>query len=95
MTDETIRQIWDADVEAFLDHWGGFDGSEDNFQRFLAKPAFDPTLWVIAWDGDEVAGGVDQRHRGRGERGARRQARLAAQRLHAPRVAQAWPGAMR
>jgi mycothiol synthase len=58
VTDETMRQIWDADVEAFLDHWGGFDGSEENYQRFLAKPAFDPTLWVIAWDGDEVAGGV-------------------------------------
>jgi mycothiol synthase len=58
VTDDKIRQIWDADVEAFLDHWGGFDGSEDNYKRFLAKPAFDPTLWVIAWDGDEVAGGV-------------------------------------
>ena len=55
---EKIRQIWDADVEAFLDHWGGFDGSEENYQRFLGRPAFDPTLWVIAWDGDEVAGGV-------------------------------------
>jgi mycothiol synthase len=55
---EKIRQIWDADVEAFRDHWGGFDGSEDNYQRFLDRPAFDPTLWVIAWDGDEVAGGV-------------------------------------
>lgn len=54
----TIRQIWDADVEAFLDHWGGFDGSEDNYKRFLARPGFDPTLWIIAWDGDEVAGGV-------------------------------------
>ena len=58
VTDETIRQIWDADVEAFQDHWGGFDASEDNFKRFLAKPAFDPSLWIIAWDGDEVAGGV-------------------------------------
>jgi len=58
VTAETIRQIWDADVEAFKDHWGGFDGSEENFQRFIARPAFDPTLWIIAWDGDEVAGGV-------------------------------------
>jgi mycothiol synthase len=58
VTPEQIRQIWEADVEAFLDHWGGFDASEDNFQRFLARPSFDPRMWVIAWDGNEVAGGV-------------------------------------
>ncbi|HUR17132.1 MAG TPA: GNAT family N-acetyltransferase [Candidatus Limnocylindrales bacterium] len=58
VTTDQIRQIWEADIEAFLDHWGGFDGSEDSYQRFLQKPAFDPSLWVIAWDGDEVAGGV-------------------------------------
>ena len=55
---DKIRQIWDADVEAFLDHWGGFDGSDDNYKRFIERPNSDPTLWVIAWDGDEVAGGV-------------------------------------
>lgn len=55
---DKIRQIWDADVEAFVDHWGGFDGSDDNYQRFLDRPGFDPTMWVIAWDGEEVAGGV-------------------------------------
>jgi len=58
VTADTIRQIWDADVEAFLDHWGGFDGSEDNYKRFLERPNLDPTLWIIAWDGNEVAGGV-------------------------------------
>src|SRR6188472_356772 len=57
VTNDTIRQIWDADVEAFADHWGGFDASEENFRRFISKPAHDPTLWIIAWDGDEVAGG--------------------------------------
>jgi mycothiol synthase len=57
-TPDLLRQIWDADVEAFVDHWGGFDGSEDNYQRFMERPGFDPTLWVIAWDGNEVAGGV-------------------------------------
>ena len=55
---ETIRQIWDADVEAFIDHWGGFDSSEASYRRFLDNPNLDPTLWVIAWDGNEVAGGV-------------------------------------
>jgi mycothiol synthase len=58
VTMEMIKQIWDADVEAFQDHWGGFDSSDENLQRWLADPNFDPTMWVIAYDGDEVAGGV-------------------------------------
>ncbi len=58
VTTDMIRQIWDADVEAFEDHWGGFDSSEENLQRWLEDPNVDPTLWVIAYDGDEVAGGV-------------------------------------
>lgn len=58
VTMEQIRTIWLADIEAFQDHWGGFDSSDENLQRWLDSPTFDPTLWVIAWDGDEVAGGV-------------------------------------
>jgi GNAT superfamily N-acetyltransferase len=52
------RAVWDADVEAFQDHWGGFDGSEEHLQRWLDNPNTDLSLWVVAFDGDEVAGGV-------------------------------------
>ena len=31
--------------------------SEERLQRWLESPSFDPSLWVIAWDGDEVAAG--------------------------------------
>ena len=55
VSDDQIRQIWKADIEAFRDHWGGFDDSEEGLRRFLDRPSHDPTLWVIAWDGDEVA----------------------------------------
>jgi ribosomal protein S18 acetylase RimI-like enzyme len=54
---DDIRKIWKADVEAFKDHWGGFDDSDARLQSWLESPSFDPTLWVIAWDGDEVAAG--------------------------------------
>lgn len=53
-----VRQVWDADVEAFQDHWGGFDGSEEHLQRWLDNPNTDLSLWVVAFDGDEVAGGI-------------------------------------
>ena len=52
------RAVWDADVEAFADHWGGFDHSEANLERWLGAPTTDLSLWVIAFDGDEIAGGV-------------------------------------
>jgi mycothiol synthase len=55
---DNVRQIWQADIEAFQDHWGGFDSSDASLQRWLESDSFDPTMWVIAWDGDEVAGGV-------------------------------------
>jgi mycothiol synthase len=53
-----LRQLFDADVEAFLDHWGGFDASDQAFEQWLADPEYDPALFVVAWDGDEIAGGV-------------------------------------
>ncbi len=54
---DQMRQVWDADQEAFRDH----PGSEENFETFeqwLARPHRDPTLWRVAWDGDEIAGQV-------------------------------------
>jgi ribosomal protein S18 acetylase RimI-like enzyme len=52
------RSIFDADVEAFHDHWGGIDESEAAFERFFSGPEFRPELWRVAWDGAEVAGVV-------------------------------------
>jgi len=52
------RAVWQADVEAFRNHWGGYEESEANFQRWVESPETDPSLWVIAFDGAEIAGGV-------------------------------------
>ncbi|HEY8772099.1 MAG TPA: GNAT family N-acetyltransferase, partial [Candidatus Limnocylindria bacterium] len=52
------KQFWDADAEAFADHWGGFDASDEAFEAWLVDPHHDPALWVAAWDGDEIAGAV-------------------------------------
>jgi mycothiol synthase len=58
---EDHRQIWAADVEAFRDHWGASEESEEAFQRFFGPPEFRPELWRVAWDGDQVAGVVMNR----------------------------------
>jgi mycothiol synthase len=55
---ERVRDLWDADVEAFLDHWGGFEATDARFETWRSDPKFDPSLHVVAWDGDQIAGGV-------------------------------------
>ena len=56
---EHYRVIWEADVEAFRDHWGFSEPTEDDYQRWLNNPVIlQPELWKIAWDGDKVAGQV-------------------------------------
>jgi mycothiol synthase len=56
VTRADARQVFEADVEAFMDHWGGMDRSDELFQKWMDDPDFDPNLWVIAFDGDEIAG---------------------------------------
>lgn len=58
-TPELFPAIWRANREAFRDHWGGSDESEAAMHRFLDGPDTDPSLWLIAWEGDEIAGGVN------------------------------------
>jgi GNAT superfamily N-acetyltransferase len=58
ITEDMAKQVWDADVEAFRDHWGGFDHSDEHLARWLADPTTDLALWLVAFDGDEIAGGI-------------------------------------
>jgi GNAT superfamily N-acetyltransferase len=59
VTPDQYRRIWDADVEAFRDHWGFAEPKEEDYLRWLEDPVvMQPELWQIAWDGDQVAGQV-------------------------------------
>lgn len=53
--DAQNRPIWEAINEAFRDHWGYVEGTEEDYQRFLTRPNRKTHLWQVAWDGDEVA----------------------------------------
>ena len=56
--------VWQAQNEAFRDHWGSHNVTFEEWQRSkFEDPEFDPTLWPIAWDGDEVAGFSMNRYR--------------------------------
>lgn len=52
------RAIWEAANEAFRDHWQARVPAEEDFIRLFAKEDLDTSLWVVAWDGDVVAGVV-------------------------------------
>jgi len=53
---ETVRLALN---EAFADDWHHHDISASHFTEFYEKQrGFDPSLWLLAWDGDELAGFV-------------------------------------
>lgn len=53
-----VRAIWEACQEAFRDHWNSIPEPEEEYQRILSDPDFNPSLWKVAWEGDQVAGSV-------------------------------------
>lgn len=49
--------VYEAEQEAFLDHWGSHHSSFDAWRHHKQlRDGFDPALWHVAWAGDEVAG---------------------------------------
>jgi len=62
--EEHAIAVWQANNEAFRDHWGSHERTyEDWSHGIFGNPNFDPTLWMIAWDGDQVAGFSQNRFR--------------------------------
>lgn len=56
---EQFRAIWDALTEAFRDHWGEEEQTEEDWRRFQADPNHaEQPFWMVGWDGDEVAGAI-------------------------------------
>ena len=62
--EEHAVAVWQADNEAFRDHWGSHDRTYEEWSRGkFGNPNFESALWMIAWDGDEVAGFSQNRFR--------------------------------
>ena len=58
VTPDQHRAIFKAEAEAFQDHWGTREWTDDDFRTTHARDELDTSLWVVAWDGDQVAGVV-------------------------------------
>jgi GNAT superfamily N-acetyltransferase len=55
---EAIRAVIHADNEAFRDHFGSVADDESITSQIIADPDTDTSLWMVAFDGDEIAGAV-------------------------------------
>jgi mycothiol synthase len=54
---EEARQVYEAHVEAFADHWGVGEETYEDFRHLtLEAPEYDPELWFVGWDGPTLAG---------------------------------------
>jgi mycothiol synthase len=58
VTEDHWRTILAAENEAFRDHWGHREMTESTYTQTFSRAELDTSLWVVAWDGDEVAGVV-------------------------------------
>jgi ribosomal protein S18 acetylase RimI-like enzyme len=58
VTPDQQRAIFDADDEAFRDHFEHRPQTDEDFEALHAQPDIDTSLWRVAWAGEEVAGSV-------------------------------------
>ena len=56
--DAEYRKVFTANDEGFQDHWGHVPLTENGIERIMGSPTFNPDIWKVAWDGDEIAGMV-------------------------------------
>ena len=51
------QQLYAAHIEAFADEWGFTRQSFEEWKKhFIESSKYKPESWLIAWDGDEIAG---------------------------------------
>ena len=50
------RPTWQSVEEAFDDHWGNVRMTFKEWRHIYSRESFDPSLWFLAVDGDEIAG---------------------------------------
>lgn len=58
ITRDLLPQYWAALCEAFRDHFGAWDESPSAYRSWIDGPLFELRLQVVAFSGDEIAGGI-------------------------------------
>ncbi len=47
---EHYRALWESMGETSRDEWGYVQRAQDDYQKWLTGPHFQPDLWQVAWD---------------------------------------------
>ena len=55
---DQMRMLWDADMEAHKDGFEPVDWPEELYLQWLNEPIFKPEHYIVAWDGEKIAGAV-------------------------------------
>jgi len=55
---DQVRTIWEVHFEAFRGEWDFEEPEPDDIDARIADPHSDPTLWKVAWAGDQIVGQV-------------------------------------
>jgi len=55
---EHWRALIDAHFEAFREHPGFREPTEEDIQRWVSSRFWQPEMWIVAWDGDRIAGSI-------------------------------------
>lgn len=50
------RAIWEAGEECFRDQKDYVAPTKESYRTWVETPGLDPSLWLVAWDGEQVAG---------------------------------------
>jgi mycothiol synthase len=61
---EHDHAIFEAEEESFRDHWGHTPTPYESWKhRKIGRENFDPALWFVAWEGNQIAGFSQCRYR--------------------------------
>ena len=55
---DQVRTIWETHWEAFRGEWDFKGPTPEDIDAELAEPHVDPSLWKVAWAGDQIVGQV-------------------------------------
>lgn len=56
VTGQDERAVFEAVEESFADHWGHVPRSYEQWSERFSRSDFDPSLWLLVVDGDQIAG---------------------------------------
>lgn len=55
---EDIYRAYETIEDGFQDHWAHTPRSFEDWRRYMLRENFDPTLWFLAQDGEQITGAI-------------------------------------